>query len=470
MNKIFKLSFASLLVALMVTLGSCKKTYDNPPGPADPNIVANTSIKTLKAIHTGSGVFDLITTDLIISGVVVADDKSGNLYKQLFIQDSTGGLQILLDANSLYGTYPVGRRIYIKCNGLCISDYNGTMELGVKALVGGLPSVQGIPANLVSKFVIGGSLNNPVVPTVVTQSQLGLNGMQDKYLGMLIQLDDYAFTSLTSTYSDTSAYKTTQNLDLKNCSGSPAIILRTSAYADFAGIRVPQGRGSILAIYTIYGSTKQLIIRDTSDVRFNNPHTCGLTPGTLLLEDFESYAYPSVSPYPTLAISGWMNAVEAGSSLYTGRQFSSNKFAYVSGFGSGQNTITTWLVTKGVPLTGTTKTLTFKTIQGFILTTTPGGTPVQAALKVLVSTNYTGTGNPWAAGVIWTDLTAQCALSPGSTTSTFPSSFTNSGNINLNAYTGTIYVAFRYEGADPPLTTSDKTSAWEIDDIKITVL
>ena len=117
-----------------------------------------------------------------------------------------------------------------------------------------------------------------------------------------------------------------------------------------------------------------------------------------------------------------MNAAEAASSLYSGRQFSSNKFAYVSGFGSGQNTITTWLVTKGVPLTGTTKTLTFKTIQGFILTTTPGGTPVQAALKVLVSTNYTGTGNPWAAGVIWTDLTAQCALSPGSITSTFPSS------------------------------------------------
>jgi Domain of unknown function (DUF5017) len=89
---------------------------------------------------------------------------------------------------------------------------------------------------------------------------------------------------------------------------------------------------------------------------------------------------------------------------------------------------------------------------------------------VLISTNYTGTGNPWAAGVTWTDITSQATLSPGSTTSSFPSSFTNSGNINLNAYTGTIYVAFRYEGADPSGTANDKTSAWEVDEIKVTGL
>jgi hypothetical protein len=109
-------------------------------------------------------------------------------------------------------------------------------------------------------------------------------------------------------------------------------------------------------------------------------------------------------------------------------------------------------------------------MQGFILTSTPGGTPVQSALKILVSSNYTGTGNPWAAGVVWTDLTAQATLSPGSTTSSFPSSFTASGNISLNAYSGTIYVAFRYEGADPAGTASDKTSAWEVDEVKITGL
>ncbi|MEP7236235.1 MAG: DUF5689 domain-containing protein [Ferruginibacter sp.] len=468
MNKILKLTTAVILVLTAVTFSACKKNFDNPPGAADPAIVANTSVKDLKAMHTSSGAYNIITTDIVISGVVVADDKSGNFYKQLYIEDSTGGLQVLLDANSLYGSYPVGRRIFIKCNGLCISDYNGTMELGVKATVAGSPSLEGIPANLVSQYVIGGSLNNPVVPHVVTLAQLTTN-MQDRYLGTLIQLDDYAFTNLSATYSDTSAYKSTVNLDIKNCSNQ-TIIVRTSAYSNFAAKKVAQGRGSIYAIYTTFGSTKQLIIRDTADVKFTNPYACALPAGTLFNEDFESLTTPTTFPYTIIGLPGWNNSAQAASELWTARTFSSNKYAYMSGFGTNAAAVTTWLVTPGIALTGTTKTLTFKTIQGFILTTTPGGTNVEAALKVLVSTNYTGTGNPYAAGVVWTDLTAQAILSPGSTTSTFPSSFTNSGNINLNAYSGTIYVAFRYEGADPAGTASDKTSAWEVDDVKVTGL
>ncbi len=475
MNKIFKLMTAVILVLTTVTFSACKKNFDNPPGAADPAIVANTSIKALKAMHTTSGAYDVIATDIIISGVVVADDKSGNFYKQLFIQDSTGGLQILLDANSLYGTYPVGRRIYIKCNGLCISDYNRTMQLGVKALVSGSPSLEGIPSNLISKYVVGGSLNNPVVPKVVTLTDLGFTpsggignvNMQDPYIGMLIKLEGFEFipSNLSKTYADTSVYKNTTNDTIKNCANT-LVTVRTSAYANFAGVRVPQGNGSITAVYTTFGSTRQLILRDTSDVNFNGP-LCSALPGTLFFEDFETQVTPTTFPYTILGIPGWNNAAQAASELWTARTFGGNKYAYMSGFGSGQAAITTWLVTKGVALTGTNKTLSFKTLQGFILTTTPGGTNVEAGLKVLVSTNYTGTGNPWAAGVTWTDVTSQASLSPGSNTSTFPSAFTNSGNISLNAYTGTIYVAFRYEGADPAGTASDKTSAWEVDEIRI---
>jgi len=145
MNKIFKTLTAITLVASISLLSACKKSFDNPPGAADPAIVANTSIKALKAMHSSAGAYDIITSDVVISGVVVADDKSGNLYKQLYIQDATGGIQVLLDANSLYGTYPVGRRIFIKCKDLCISDYNGLIALGVKATVAGLPSQEGIP-------------------------------------------------------------------------------------------------------------------------------------------------------------------------------------------------------------------------------------------------------------------------------------------------------------------------------------
>lgn len=466
MNKVVKLLATVILFVTIGTLSACKKTYDQPPGPTDDiNVVANTTIESLKGLHTVARAYDIITDNIIISGIVVANDKSGNFYKQLFIQDSTGAIQILLDANSLYGTYPVGRRVFVYCKGLCITDYNNTPELGVKATVAGSPSVEGIPSQLISQYIKGGSINNPVEPIPVTLGQLTTGLTNNRYINALIRLDGYEFKDTTDTYSDTSAYKSTVNDTIVNCTSTT--IIRTSAYANFAALRVPAGNGSITAIYTLFGSTKQFIIRDTSDVQFTGSRCGGPPPGSLLFENFEGHAANTVSPYSILNLTGWTNVSEAGPYTYTVRTFSSNKYAYTSPYGTGLSTVKTWLVTKGANLNTTTgETLSFDTKQDFLLSAYPGGDNVASALKILVSTDYPGAGDPWTIGT-WIDITSQATLSPGSTSSAFPSSYTNSGNIDLSAYTGTIYVAFKNEGADNVGTSSDQTSSWEIDNIKI---
>jgi len=445
MNKFLKLVTAVILVASIGTFTACKKSFDNPPGAADPNIVANTSIKDLKALHTTAGAMDVISSDIIISGVVVANDQSGNLYKQLFIQDSTGGLQILLEAYSLYNTYPVGRRIFIRCKGLCLSDYNGTMELGVKAIVAGSPSVETIPGSLISQYIIGGSLNNPVVPTLVNQSQLTTN-MQDKYLNTLIRLDGYAFAQLTGTYSDTSAYKSTLNRDIKNCSGQ-TIIVRTSAYSNFAAQPVAQGRGSIVALYTTFGSTKQLLIRDTSDVQFTDQYACPLPPGTLFFENFETIGANNL----TLTLPNWKNIGEVGGVSYQNAVFGSVKCTKISAFSTGASTVSSWLITPSISLTGATAPkLSFLQAAGYALGAT--------TLKVLVSTNYTGSTTPSTA--TWTEIYSQTATTP----TTGYGSLASSGNITIPAsFIGqNVYIAFRYDGSDP-----SKTTTYEIDDVKV---
>lgn len=459
MNNIVKFFAAIILLTAVGTFSACKKSFDQPPGPTDDiDVVANTTIATLKALHTTPRAFDLIDSDITISGIVVANDKSGNFYKQLFIQDSTGAIQVLLDANSLYGTYPVGRRVFINCRGLCISDYNNTMQLGVKATVAGSPSLEGIPSQLIGQYLKGGSINNPVEPIPVTLSQLTSN-MQDRYLNALVRLDGYEFKDTTDTYSDTSVYKSTVNDTITNCVSTT--IIRTSAYANFAALRVPSGNGSITAIYTVFGTTKQFVIRDTSDVQFTGSRCGGPPPGALLFENFEGHPANTTAPYSTLSLTGWNNLSELGTFPYTVRTFSSNKYAYTSPF--GVTAAKTWLVTKGVNLNGTaTETLSFDTKQDFLLSSYPGGANVASDLKILYSTDYPGTGNPWTTGT-WNDITSQATLSPGSTSSAFPSSYTNSGNIDLSAYTGTIYIAFVNEGG----TSVNKTSSWEIDNIKI---
>ena len=273
-NKTIKM-LRNLLV--MITAGfilaSCNKKFDEPPTFIDPNITPNTSIKELKAMHT-IGAFEKITQDIIIGGVVVADDKSGNFYKSIAIQDATGGITIRLDGTNLYTQYPVGRMIYVKLNGLYLGDYNRLIQIG-----GGIddsdparPDLMPIASGLFDQYIIKGSLDNVVTPKLVTVAQL-----HDSLQSTLIQLDNMEFIAAdtSKTYAD-AVSNGSRNLNVKGCGGN-SVIVRTSGFANFAGVNVPNGNGTLIAVYTMFGSTKQLVIRDPSDVQFNDPR-CGAGP------------------------------------------------------------------------------------------------------------------------------------------------------------------------------------------------
>ncbi len=272
----------ALVVLIVAGVSSCKKKFDAPPGPSDPAMTATHTLAQLKAMHTVGGAIDVINTDMIISGVVIANDKSGNLYKQIYIQDASGALQVTLDATNLYNTYPVGRRVFIKVKGLALSDYNGLMQLGIRAIVDGSPTIQGIPSGLIKQYLFGGSINNPVTVKVVTNINSLTTDMQDPNIGNLIQLNDFEFSAAdtTKTYGDTSAYKADLNRTVSACNGTN-VIIRTSGYANFAGVKLPSGKGQLLSIYTVFRTTKQLVLRDTADVKFTGTR-CGQGPTTLM--------------------------------------------------------------------------------------------------------------------------------------------------------------------------------------------
>ncbi len=471
MNKFFSnlLTATAISLAFAAVVSSCKKKFDEPPVEAPvTNLRANTTIAQLKARHTVAGAFDPINdvNDVIIRGIVIGDDRSGNLYKTMVIQDSTGGLAVLVDLNNFYNSYPIGREVFIKCNGLVLSDYANQIQLGGGIATGSAPTLADIPAARINNYIFKGTLGNVITPADVTASQLGTT-MQDKYINTLIRLTNYEFAvaDTAKTYASAGiASPSAVSYDLFSCSNlsSPGsnsnIQLRTSNYSNFAAAPLPNGNGTITAIYSIFRTFKQLTIRDTNDVKLWGGR-CGSGPvagaGNLLSENFESL---STTGNPPIAITGWTNLAETGGKLYEARTFSGNKYAQITAFGSGQATVNSWLVTRAINLGSfANKRFTFDSKAGFA-----NG----AALKVLISTNYTGTGNPWAAGVTWTDVTSQATLSPG-LTSGYPNDFTPSGNISLNAYSGTIYIAFKYEGADPSGTASDRSTTWQIDNINV---
>ncbi|MFC4262184.1 Ig-like domain-containing protein [Ferruginibacter yonginensis] len=117
----------------------------------------------------------------------------------------------------------------------------------------------------------------------------------------------------------------------------------------------------------------------------------------------------------------------------------------INGFASGSNVINEdWLISPAFNLVGTQFPLL-----SFWSRTAFNGTP----LKLRVSTNYPGTGNP--NNFTWVDLNGQFPVQASDI-------WTLSQNINLSAYkTANTYIAFVYNSTD------DDGARWTLDDIKI---
>jgi hypothetical protein len=247
----------------VLSLSGCKKEFDEPPGfGEDPaGVSANITIAALKALY--SGTFLPITDNLIIEGIVVADDKSGNFYKSIVIQDATGGILIKIDATELYNEYPIGRRIFVKCQGLVLGDFNKLIQLGIGTdnTDPASPVLISIPFYQKDRFILKGKYGITVDPVEVSITEL-----DDSYQNMLIRINNVEFTdSDADMFFADAINKVSINRRLKDCFNNE-IILRSSGYADFANTKTPVTRGSIIAIYSVFRNDKQLYLRNLNDV------------------------------------------------------------------------------------------------------------------------------------------------------------------------------------------------------------
>lgn len=331
-----------ILLPVLLLLCSCNRTFDAPEAYTDPEMTATLTISELKALHTVKGRFDRITIDKVIAGIVTADDRSGNFYKNIVLQDETGGISLLLERAALYNDYPVGRKVYVKVKGLMLGDYRGLVQLGADIDISDPSdlSVAGIASSLISKYLVKGSLNNVVTPALVTHEQL-TTAMQDVYQNRLIQLNEveFAVADSNATYANISA-RLAGNYQLNRCAEA-AVVLRNSAYAAFAGIRLPKGSGTITGIYTVYNSSRQLMIRDTADVQLKGERcrkTVSPSQETAYTKGIE---LPVTAPL-LLSLDAIDSSLPAGISVRTG--VSATDSGDITGFALARNS---WAGTSG---------------------------------------------------------------------------------------------------------------------------
>lgn len=255
------LAIAILAIIFITGLSSCAKQDTIPTGGVDPNIKVNFSTDSLKARYDRNGGYPyLITDSLVISAVVVGDDSSGTFYKGLPIEDSTGGIMLMIDASYLYNKYPMGTRIFVHLKGLYVVQYKGVYE--IVAILNTNGTYTGIPSSVTSQFITTGKWGLYVPPIMVGVSQL--NASPNTYQSELIQLTNVQFAqgAIGVPYVN-------RGVNLRDCGGEDQIQVYTSSYADFANLLTPAGNGTFICVYSVYNSAPELLIRDLGDINLN---------------------------------------------------------------------------------------------------------------------------------------------------------------------------------------------------------
>jgi len=179
----------------------------------------------------------------------------GNFFRSLIIQDSTAGIEVLINLTDAFNLFPLGREVAIDCKGLVLGEFNGIVQLGGYIIQEGGGEELGDIIDYNSRIYRGMLVGEPE-PAVRTINSLGVND-----ISTLVQLQDVEFASfeLGLTYADAFG-RSTLNRTLQDCDGNE-IVVRTSGFADFAIDTLPDGNGTLTAIFNVFGDTKQLFIR-----------------------------------------------------------------------------------------------------------------------------------------------------------------------------------------------------------------
>ncbi|HOY39389.1 MAG TPA: DUF5689 domain-containing protein [Bacteroidales bacterium] len=386
-----------LFVSLCGLMSCIHNDFDEPPLNVIPegHVLTIEQIRNMYADSILSGTYLAtykFTGDYSVYAVVTMDDKSGNIYKTAYIQDSTGAINLhLLASGGLYEGDSV--RVYLK--GTVLGAYNNMLQ------------IDSVDAD---KNVIKQATDRDLIPKVVTIPQI----LSGAYQGQLVQINDVQFIEgdTNQLYSDPVGL-TTINRTIEDCNGN-TIIVRTSGYASFAGAPVPNGKGNIIAIAGQYREDWQLYIRRTEEVDLSHLR-CG-EYNALHEEDFST-----VENNVVIAISGWKNIATTGTVQWVG--LNNGIDAMAKFVGTGNNT--GWLISPAINLDATTGEYLNFISRAFNV--------AGASLKVYVSTNYTGGTNPEAS--TWTELSATIANS---------TTVLQSGDVDLSSYNGNIYIAFKY--------------------------
>jgi len=256
-----------------------------------------------------------IEEDIQIKGYVTCNDRTGNMYKEISIQDESGAISIGINYGGIFGIIPEGQEILIALKGLHIGNYRQQATIGMQYLDKNGTNCVGRMAlpiwndhfTYTSKKMTREELDKWAgVTDALSGDQtakaffadcidydktfIKTNWDIEKDQGKLAVLknvtihdggyydnDTETYVSGVSFVPDQSAYVVpgfstswTFNEMEWDTQKKGSVALYTSSYADFAASKLPTGKFHVIGIVKRYKDEWEFIIRDLKDIKIVN--------------------------------------------------------------------------------------------------------------------------------------------------------------------------------------------------------
>lgn len=307
MNTLKSYIIGAMALVAAGTLTACQDQFDEPDMGEAPvaTLEANTTLAEFKemvwqtsdnyceqvytkewyeAKKNGQESTEAMKTDgthIVVKGRVVSSDYAGNCFKYIVLQDGTASLNFSIDSYNLYLTYRRGQEILVDLTGMHAGKYRGLEQVGFpsynSSINGNETSFMG-PQIFRRHMQLNGFPNLAEIDTVTINSisELGVTPAElRKWQSQLIRINNVAFVKDdVPTLSEYHSSGVSHNI--QDAEGN-SIAIRTSGYANFWNMEVPEGRGDIVAILGYYATIGQsgawqLTLLDAASVmNFGNP-------------------------------------------------------------------------------------------------------------------------------------------------------------------------------------------------------
>lgn len=240
------------------------------------NVVSIQDLKTrYRSVINGSSM-QLIDEDMQVKGTVTGNDEGSNLYNEISLQDESGAIIVAISQGGLYGSLPVGAQVAINLKGLYIGAYGNQAEIGGVYTnartgatgIGGMDRYTWRSHYMLLSY--GSESDATALMTEFDYSKASNSDYIWQNQGKLMRLSNVTFkngdgkTVFATKDGSVSLSNNSANRGFVGMSDS-RIVFRTSTYAKFAADTIPQGRTSVIGIFTVYRNTWQILARSRND-------------------------------------------------------------------------------------------------------------------------------------------------------------------------------------------------------------